>query len=409
MTPGRTTVFRAARVFDGEAFLRGPHDVTVSDGVINSVAPTGPQAPGADVHVVDCAGRTLLPGLIDAHVHMMMSGDPTAVALRPYSQAYYESVANARTVLSCGVTTVRDCGGADLGMKRAVDGGIVPGPRMKIATSIISQTGGHGDYRLPSGYTFGMVAEHEGLPHAVVDGVDEARKIARTLIRAGADHLKICTSGGVMSPTDNPHHPQFSYDEIRVIVEEAEAVDSYVLSHAIGATGIRNAVCAGVRSIEHGIFADPETLDMMAERGVFLVPTMTAPRGLLKKAESGAYVPEYMVTKARAVADRHLAAVGRAHRAGVKIAMGSDSGINPHGRHLEELSLMAEAGMSLEQALSAGTKVAAELLRETGALGEIKDGCVADLVLLDLELSRTDQLASLAERVGGVWKGGQAV
>lgn len=405
MSESRTTVFRAARVFDGESFLPGPHDVTVTGHRIAAVAPADPDVDGDEV--VNCSGKTLVPGFIDTHVHLMMSGDPTATVLRPYSQVYYESAANARTVLASGVTAVRDCGGADLGMKRAIDAGIIPGPRLKIATSVISQTGGHGDFRLPSGHTFGIVPEHEGLPHAVVDGTDEVRKIARVLFRAGADHLKICTSGGVLSPMDDPHHPQLTVDEIRVVVEEAQAVNSYVAAHAIGAAGIRNAVRAGVRSIEHGIFADDETLAEMADKGLFLVPTLTAPTGILKKADAGTVLPDYMIAKARAVVDQHLDTVGRAHQAGVRIAMGSDSGVNPHGGHLEELALMADAGMPLEEVLSAATRTAADLINERGNLGEIQEGHLADLVLLDIELTHVNQLDKVSAHVEAVWKGGE--
>lgn len=405
MTATSPLVFRNARVFDGTAFLEGPHDVVVDDGIITSVSPTGSELP--DGAIVDCAGRTLVPGFIDCHVHLMVTvADPVSRLFKPFASAFYESVVNARATVLSGVTSVRDAGGADLALKQAIETGIVIGPRLKISTSAISQTGGHADGHLPSGVDLEHFPSHEGVPYAIVDGADEARKVVRTLFRAGADQIKICTTGGVLSPSDDPQHPQFTDEEIAVFVNEAAAVDSYVMAHAIGAPGIKNAVRAGVRSIEHGTFADDEAIAMMAERGVFLVPTLTAARGVIKNAEDGRPIAPETVAKARRVADMTLEMVGKAHRAGVRIAMGSDAGIGVHGHGLDELSLMAESGMSLEETLSASTKVAAELIGESQTVGEIRAGRYADLVLLDFPLVDAEQLAHLPTSIEGVWKGG---
>lgn len=410
MTP---LLFRHARVFDGVGFLVGPHDVRVEAGAITAVAPSsaGIDADGpVGQEVVDCTGRTLLPGLLDAHVHLMMSeshlGD---IFTKAYSSPYYESVGHARSVLHSGVTTVRDAGMADYGMKDAIDRGIIEGPRMKVALTIVSMTGGHGDLWLRSGIDAEQFVETPGRPAGIADGPDELVRLTRRLFRAGADHIKICSSGGVLSPNDEPEHAHYSVAEIRAVVDEAADHGSYVMSHAIGATGIKRAVAAGVRSIEHGVFLDSDGVEQMLARDVYLVPTLTAPRQVIRSAEQGRQIEPAILEKAERLSQAHLENFSRAVDAGVRIAMGSDSGVGPHGQALEELALMADAGMSLERALAAATSVAAELLRESETVGSISPGHLADLVVLDCELDRAGQLAALPDHLAGVWKDGRRV
>ncbi|GAA1809414.1 metal-dependent hydrolase family protein [Agromyces neolithicus] len=409
-----TTVLRRARVFDGRRFLDGQHDLVLRAGTIESVTPS-PAAievhdPRNEVVTVECAGRTVTPGFIDAHVHLMVSSTSLFdIFDKPFSLPYYESVGYAAAVLRSGVTTTRDAGFADAGMRAAIDRGIIAGPRMKISISIVSTTGGHGDLWLQSGIEAEQFMETPGRPNGVADGVDEVLKTTRRLFRAGADQIKICSTGGVLSPNDHPEHSQYSVTEIRTIVDEAEAHGSYVMSHAIGATGIRNALAAGVRSIEHGMLIDDEGLQLMLDTGAFLVPTLTAPRQVLLGAEQGVQVAPAMLDKAKRMADLHLASFARAAEVGVRIAMGSDAGVGPQGTSLDELAVMAEGGMSLERVLAAGTSEAAVLLQEGDRIGSLAPGYLADLVLLDLDLTDTGQLGGITDRVANVWKGGARV
>ncbi len=391
------TLLHGGSLFDGSSFAVG--DVVVEDGRIAAV--------GRDLDgdiAVDCTGSTLMPGLIDCHVHVMFSGiDMLKMLQTPFSYAFYEAIGNLSATLDAGVTTVRDAGGADLGLKRAVENGLVRGPRMQISVSILSQTGGHGDRCMPCGADVPFIQPHPGLPSGVVDGVDPMRHKAREVMRAGADVLKVCTTGGVLSAADDPRHSQFSPAELAVLVEEAGAQHKPVMAHAQGADGIKNAVRAGIRSIEHGIYLDDEAIDLMLEKGTWLVPTLVAPRSVIAAADAGAAIPAVMVDKARATADIHTRAITRAVEAGVPIAMGTDSGIGAHGTNLDELPLMADCGMSPEAVLRASTSDAARLLGLHDEIGRLEPGFRADLVLVDGDAR---EVSDLAGRVSGVWQDG---
>jgi imidazolonepropionase-like amidohydrolase len=250
---------------------------------------------------------------------------------------------------------------------------------MQISITPLSQTGGHGDGWLICGMT--MDAPYPGAPSGVVDGPDEVRKKIREVIRAGADVIKIMTSGGVLSPRDDPRHGHFRDEEIAIMVTEASAAGLHVMSHAQGAEGIKSAVRNGVRSIEHGIFLDDEAIELMLKHGAWLVPTLVAPRMVIEIAEAGGGLPPSSVEKARMVLDSHVDAVQRAAAAGVKIAMGTDSGVGPHGNNLEELRLMVECGVSPLQALYAATGSAAALCGVDDHLGTIEVGKHADITM----------------------------
>lgn len=393
-------LFSGGQVFDGTAF--GAGDVVVEHGRVVDVG-TGLDGDTG----VDCTGSTVLPGLIDTHVHVMFSGVDLLRAMQsPFSYAFYEAARNLEATLAAGVTTVRDAGGADLGVKRAVENGLVTGPRMQIAITILSQTGGHADDWVPGGFEVPLMPAHPGRPASVVDGPDEVRQRVREILRAGADVIKVCTTGGVLSPADDPRHSQFSTAEIDVMVAEASAQGKPVMAHAQGTDGIKNAVRAGVASIEHGIYLDDEAIDLMLERDTWLVPTLAAPRAVLAAAEAGAAIPETMVAKAAAVTEVHAAAVERAVAAGVRIAMGTDSGVGPHGTNLDELPLMAACGMTAEQVYAATTSGAAQLLGLDGQIGSLATGFVADLVVVDGDAR---DMQGLRGRLREVWKDGARV
>jgi len=355
---------------------------------------------------LDASGRTLLPGLFDCHVHIAMSHiDFWKMMQTPLSYRVYDTARSLLTTLRAGITTIRDAGGADLGMKRAVDEGLIPGPRMQISLTMLSQTGGHGDPWMPSG-ALGDVPVYPGMPSAVVDGPEEIRRKVRELIRAGADVIKVATSGGVLSSRDDPRHPQFAPDELSALVGEAAAAERWVMAHAQSTVGIKNALRAGVRSIEHGVYLDDEAIELMLERGAWLVPTLVAVQGVIDAAAAGAQIPEASLGKAHAVKEAHMASFRGAAAAGVRVAMGTDSPITPHGRNLHELALMTEGGMSPAESLAAATLSAAELMGLEEELGSLEPGKRADLVQVSGDPYALDTLPG---RIESVWKDGVEV
>jgi imidazolonepropionase-like amidohydrolase len=394
------TVFRGARVFDGTGSDPARADVVVEDGRIVDV--------GSDLdgdHAVEAADRTILPGLFDCHTHVTISHvDLWRTAQQPFSLAFYEAERNLAATLRIGITSIRDAGGADLGIREAVETGLIAGPRMQISLIMISQTGGHGDDWYPSGAEIPFMIAHPGRPSGLVDGPDEMRHKVRELVRMGADVIKVATSGGVLSPRDDPRHAHFRPAELETLVEEATAAGIFVMAHAQGADGIKNAVRAGIRSIDHGIFLDDEALELMKARGTWFVPTLVAPQGVIDAADAGMPLPPAVVDKARAVVEIHRSAFRRAVEAGVRIAMGTDSGVTPHGRNLRELALMAEGGMGPADVLEATTRSAAQLLGVDAERGTIEIGKVADLVVVSGD---PYDFSDLAERVESVWKGGE--
>jgi imidazolonepropionase-like amidohydrolase len=394
------TVFAGGLVFDGTGALPAEADVAVED---EWIAEVGSGLDGDES--VDVSGLTLLPGLFDTHVHVMFGHvDAWRHLQTPFSYRFYDAIRALEATLAVGITTVRDAGGADLGVKQAVEDGIVRGPRLQISLTMLSQTGGHGDGWLPSGGTTKLFPDYPGMPSQIVDGVDEARRKVRELVRNGADVIKIATSGGVLSPRDYPDKPGFSYEEIEVMVAEARAAGLHVMSHAQAAVGIKNAVRAGVRSIEHGIYLDEEAIALMLEHDAYLVPTLVAPHGVLRAAEEGVPIPDNVLVKAAEVVEAHRDSFRRAAAAGVKIAMGTDAGVVPHGTNLDELRLMAEGGMDPVDALVATTKTAAELMGLERELGTLEPGKRADLVAVSGDPL---DFGDLRERIEAVYRDGR--
>jgi imidazolonepropionase-like amidohydrolase len=339
--------------------------------------------PGKDAVEIDAKNGFILPGLIDCHVHLAMQDYSLEKALMtPFSYNFYNAMQYFRNTVMAGVTSVRDAGGVDLGMKKAVEDGLFLGPRVKISINALSITSGHGDSWMPSGIDPNQFAEYPGMPDSRCDGVDQVRLKVRQMLRAGAEVIKICSTGGVMSPTDRPEYTQFSPEELRVIVQEAEYHGGVkVMSHAEGLEGIKNAVKAGIFSIEHGIYLDDEAVQMMLESGTYLVPTLLAPYSLLEKTDANAKLPAYMIKKAEEVYEAHRKSIGMAYKAGVKIAMGTDSGVMPHGRNLEELGLYADLGMSPMEALLTATRTAADVLGWQDKVGTLEAGKLADVII----------------------------
>ena len=396
------TIVRGGSVFDGTGTPVADGDVVFEAGRIVDV---GPGLDGDEE--VDASGLTVLPGMFDCHVHVMASHvDLWKVLNAPFSYRFYEAAHNLRSTLEAGITTVRDAGGADLGVRRAVEDGLIFGPRMQISIRMLSQTGGHGDCWMVSGDRIHLFPVHPGSPEALVDGPDEMRKKVRELIRYGADVIKVATSGGVLSPRDNPRHAHFRPAELDVLVEEATAAGLPAMAHAQSSDGIKAAVRAGIRSIEHGIYLDDEAIDLMLERGTYLVATLVAPAGVVRAAEAGAQIPEASLNKALEVMEDHKASFSSAVEAGVNIAMGTDSGITPHGENLDELALMRDGGMKPEDVLVAATQSAARLMEVEHELGTLEPGKRADLVLV-----RGDcfEFENLRDNIVSVFKDGELV
>lgn len=398
------TVITHGQIFDGTGSTPFVADLVIDDGIITELGRD--IAPGPDDEVIDAAGATILPGLIDCHVHVTASGkDPLAALQEPFSYQFYEAARNLERTLDVGVTTVRDAGGADLGIKQAVADGLIDGPDVVPAITILGQTGGHTDGWMVSGDVLTFNQPHPGRPSGVVDGVEGMRQRVREVIRAGAEVIKICTSGGVLSPRDDPRHPQFAPDELAVCVAEADAVGIPVMAHAQGKAGIINALNAGVSSIEHGIYADDEVFELMVERGAYLVPTLLAPVALIQSIDAGARQPAAIEAKARAVVEIHQQMAGAAARAGVRMAMGTDSGVFAHGRNIEELALMESVGMTPSSVLIAATGNAADLLRLPDR-GTVAVGKRADLNIVAGDVF---DVATHGERLRSVLKAGRVV
>jgi imidazolonepropionase-like amidohydrolase len=396
------TLFAGGLLFDGTGADPAVADITVEEGRIVEV---GRGLDGDDQ--VDLAGKAVLPGLFDCHVHLLVSSiDEMRNLHTPFSYRFFQAAQNLQATLRIGITTVRDAGGADLGVKQAVADGLLAGPRMQISLRMISQTGGHGDPWTVSGADIEFLPGHPGVPETMVDGPEQMRRVVRTLIRQGADVIKVATSGGVLSPRDNPRHAHFRPDELEMLVREASAAGIWVMAHAQATDGIKNGIRAGIRSIEHGIFLDDEAIDMMLQRGTWLVPTLVAPQGVIRAAEEGASIPEAALAKAQEVVAIHRDAFHRAVGAGVKVAMGTDSGVTPHGANLEELRLMVDGGMTPMQALVATTRSAAELMGLDGELGTLEEGKRADLVVVDGDPLEVSELAS---RISAVYQDGRQV
>ena len=379
-----TTLIRNATLIDGTG--RPPvvnAAILIKDNQIDSVGPAGEiKLPDSEMIELDAGGGFVLPGFFDTHVHLLFEGFNMVRDMQePFSARFYKSVNYMRRTIEAGVTSVRDAGGADAGVKKSVDSGEIVGPRMQISISVLTITGGHGDGWMLSGNEWELFPGYPGYPHGLVDGEEHVRRKVREVLRAGAEVIKICATGGVLSPTDHPEFIQFSPEELRIIVEEAKFRRGVkVMAHAQGAEGIKNAVRAGIHSIEHGIYLDDEAIDLMLENGTFLVPTLLAPVGVLEAGEKGG-MPDYGIRKAREVIDIHKESIAKAYKAGVKIVMGTDSAVTPHGENLRELGLLVDIGMNPMETIVSSTSLAAECLGWEEHLGSLEPGKLADLIV----------------------------
>ena len=371
-----TTSFlvRDVTLLDGTGRPPQPDWAVVVEG--RRIAWSGPaaEAPAtAPETVVEGGGRTLLPGLVNCHVHLTADGAPdlfAQVAGDTVPLATLRAAHGARVTLQSGVTTVRDCGAADdvvVELAKAIDRGMCPGPRVQAAGRVITMTGGHGHF-------IGREA----------DGPDEVRKATRAEIKAGAAVIKVMATGGVLTPGVSPTQTALLPEELAVVAQEAHNSGRRVTTHAIGRAGIHNALLAGIDSIEHGFYLDDELLELAIDQGAFLVPTMLAVDGIIRNGVA-AGIPEWVVDKAEREAQKQRESFAAAVASGMRIAAGTDAGtpFNPHGALAQELALMVTHGLTPLQTLVAATGAAAENLGMAHEIGTVEVGKLADLVLLD--------------------------
>ena len=367
-----TTLLTGARLFDGER-EKTDHAVLIEGGVLKRVAPTAEFAGYAGPRI-DMPGCTILPGLIDCHVHSLMGaeGNPGVVMeqLLP-GRIVMRGVEHMQATLAGGITTVRDCGGKDyleFAIRDASNAGKLLAPTMMASGRMICMTGGHGN-------RYGRIA----------DGVDDVVKAVREQVHAGSDLIKIMATGGVMTPGVNPEDAHYSAEEMAAGIKEGHRFHKHCASHAQGAEGILNAVRGGIDSIEHGIFMDEECIKEMLARGTWLVATLAAVKNILKGFDDGEPgIPDYVIDKSRRVFERHRESFKAFYKAGGKLAMGTDAGtpFNRHGENAMELEYMADLGCSNRDALHAATASAADLMRRAD-LGRLADGKMADVLVVE--------------------------
>jgi imidazolonepropionase-like amidohydrolase len=402
-------VLTGGRLIDGTG--AGPVTgvaIIIRDGRIAAVehGPVGALPAGAET--IDLSGMTVLPGLIDCHDHLAMHGYDLARRWgldEPQSTRTLRTAKVLEATLDAGYTAVRDAGGLDAGFKRAIDEGLVKGPRLVLSLVIVSPIGGIGDRASPSGFAC-CVPSDPLLPDGVVNSLADVRPVVRRIVRAGADVIKCATTGGASSREGHgPRDGAFARDELQLLVDEAHALDRRVMCHALGGRGLRIAVEAGVDSIEHGCYLDeePELLDRMAERGIFFVPTYAVYDYHRKSA-----IP-HIRERARDLAEHHALSLSRALAAGVRIAAGTDAGGHGHPPNALEIACLVRAGMTPLQALRAATGWAAECLGRGHDIGTVEKGKLADLVAVAGDPLADVGMLQDPGRIALVLKGGKIV
>lgn len=398
---------RDVRVLDERGSFTGPQDVVVRNGRVDRV---GTEV-GTGLPAYDGTGRWLMPGIADCHAHLGCFTDSTDEILSMSVTRWTMEVArNAALLLDLGITLIRDPATTDAGIRDGVHSGAVPGPTMQVSGGALSQTGGHADgyvpnlgHECPSGF---LIPDYPGRGDFCVDGPEQVRVAVRRLARAGVDWVKLCTTGGLLSTMpDHPDKAEFTVDEVQMAVAEATRAGIPVAAHAYGGAGLENAVRAGVRSIEHGLYLTERQAQEMAERGCWLVPTLAVCHELVRLAEAGR-IPPSAAAKVHEIEGQIGQQVAVAKAAGVRIALGSDLVVQ--GTNLHEIDLLRRAGLTPEEALLAATANGAELMGLDRTHGRIVPGYVFDAILLDHDPLDTTVFTE-EQPASAVFQGGRMV
>ncbi len=409
-SPPPIIALKAARLFDGKSKTLAPNAVVLVQG--NKILDAGSNlAVPNDARVIDLGEATLSPGFMDAHTHLTLdfySENYDELRLKSLEKTQgeiaFDCIPRARATLRAGFTSVRDVGSeffSDVALRKAIAAGLIEGPRMLVASKGIGATGGHFDRS--DGFRDGLFGRQMDYTDGIADGPDAIRKAVRYEVKNGADVIKAAVSGGVLSLTDEVDVPQFSADEMKVLVEESHRLRKKVAVHCHGDTAAREAIEAGVDSIEHGSFMKPATLTLMKQRGTFLTPTLIASEFIMGKIDK---YPPAVQAKARAAVAARSEMFRNALKIGVKISFGTDAGVYPHGENAKEFALMTGLGMKPIDALISATSADADLLGVAEKLGTLEKGKLADIVALP-----GDPTADITatERVIFVMKDGQIV
>jgi imidazolonepropionase-like amidohydrolase len=389
-------LFRNGNVIVGTGEVIEKGAVAIDGNMITMVGPTKRSRPSKKDKVFDIPGKCVLPGLIDAHVHVCLDGSPdpmTSASKDSTPQLTLKAAHHASQTLEAGVTTVRDMGGrdyVDLAIRDGIESGLLQGPRMICSGKLICMTGGHG-------WQFGREAS----------GIDDVREAVREQLKMGVNFIKLIATGGVMTKGVDPGATQFTIEELMAGVEEARKAGRRTATHAQGTEGIKNSLWAGINSIEHGFFLDDEAIELMLEMKAYLVPTLNAPYQIIRAGVRRG-VPLYAVEKSKAVMKSHFQSVRRAYKSKIPIAMGTDAGtpFNCHGENLKEMELLVKAGMTPMEAIMATTKTASEVLGLEKKVGTLEKGKWADLIVVDANPLDDIQLLQKKDKILAIMKEG---
>jgi len=379
----------------GELIKKGM--VAVDGNTITSVGPIQRFKSSKKDTVFDIPGKTILPGLIDCHVHLCLDGssDPmTSIAKESVPTITLKAAQHAKLTLEAGVTSIRDMGGKDyidIAIRDGIELGFLQGPRMICSGRLICMTGGHG-------WQFGRET----------NGVDGVREAVREQLKMGVNFIKLIATGGVMTKGVDPGATQFTREELTAGVEEARKAGRRTATHAMGTEGIKNALWAGINSIEHGVFLDEEAIELMLEMDAYLVPTLSAPYQIIRGGIKGG-VPRFAVEKSKSVMKNHLQSVRRAYKSKIPIAMGTDAGtpFNHHGENLKEMELLVKVGLTPMEAIVATTQTASKVLGLEKKIGTLEKGKVADLIVVEGDPLKDITILQKKEKIVAVMKDGQ--
>ncbi|HEY7912160.1 MAG TPA: amidohydrolase family protein [Blastocatellia bacterium] len=398
-------VIYAGRLIDGlTGQVRSGVSIIIDGDRVREVRDGKAAVEGAEM--IDLADHTVMPGLIDCHTHMTseLGRDALLKALTRRSADFaIESTVYARRTLMAGFTTVRNLGSdgfVDISLRDAINAGTIPGPRMFVAAKGLSITGGHGDV---GGVREDLLPEPD-YKEGIINTPEDAVRAVRYMVKYGADHIKVMATGGVLSVADSGAGQQLTFEDMKAIVEAARLLDRKVAAHAHGAEGMKDAIRAGVASIEHGTYIDDEAIALFKKHGAYLVPTIIAGKTVESAARIPGLLPPPVAEKAKTIGPLMQNSFAKAYRGGVKIAFGTDAGVYPHGQNAREFQYMVEAGMPPMEAILAATRGAADLLGQSAVLGSIQPGRFADIVAV-----KGDPVADikLLQSISFVMKGGK--